>query len=90
MTVNCIFCGNRGGRNSDWIGCSFCEEHWAHIKCALGTFLTPRVWKKKCMINEELFDILAIAETWLGEVDTAKIIEITSVTHIFVSAPRTD
>ena len=42
------------------------------------------------LINEERFDILAIAETWLGEVDTAKIIEITSVTHIFVSAPRTD
>ena len=42
------------------------------------------------LINEERYDILAIAGTWLGEVDTAKINEMTPVTHIFVSAPRTD
>ena len=40
------------------------------------------------LIKDRKFDILALAETWLSEFDTAKICEMTPDTHTFVSAPR--
>ena len=34
MSSDCYICGSSGGKSSDWIGCSFCDENWAHLKCA--------------------------------------------------------
>ena len=31
--MTCYVCGDSGGKRSDWIGCSFCDENWAHLKC---------------------------------------------------------
>lgn len=40
------------------------------------------------LINNDRFDILAVAETWLSSYDNAKIREMTPVTHTFLHVPR--
>ena len=40
------------------------------------------------IINEETLDVLAIAETWLNEFDSAIIREMTPSTHLFLHVPR--
>ena len=42
------------------------------------------------LINDESLDILMVTETWLNEYDTAKINEMTPLTHTFVHIPRKD
>ena len=40
------------------------------------------------LINESELDVMAIAETWLGKYDCAKIKKMTSLTHTFMHLPR--
>lgn len=40
------------------------------------------------LIKENYLDILAITETWLKDYDTAKIYEMTPVTHTFLHTSR--
>lgn len=40
------------------------------------------------LIKENYLDILAITETWLKDYDTAKIYEMTPVTHTFLNTSR--
>ena len=40
------------------------------------------------LINDNNFDVLALAETWLNEYDNAKIREMTPATHSFLHVPR--
>ena len=42
----------------------------------------------RSLINDEKIDILALTETWLGEYDQSKIMEMTPTTHTFVHVPR--
>ena len=31
--MNCYVCNRGEGKNSEWIGCGYCEKKWAHLKC---------------------------------------------------------
>lgn len=64
----------------------------ALIKIKGGLLNTQSVGNKtfeiREMINSEKYDLLAVTETWLDELDTAKISEMTPLTHTFLHIPR--
>ena len=66
------------------------NTEYSQIKC--GFLNVQSVGNKtveiRNLINEDSLDILALAETWLGEWDKAKIQEMTPTTHTFLHVPR--
>ena len=47
-----------------------------------------KTFELRNLVNEGKFDVLALAETWLCEYDSAKIAEMTPSTHLFLHVPR--
>ena len=39
-------------------------------------------------LNEQSLHVLVISQTWLGEYDSSRIIEMTTATHTFLHSPR--
>lgn len=44
----------------------------------------------RSLVLDESYDLLVLSETWMNECDTAKIKEMTPMTHSFVHMPRED
>ena len=66
------------------------EINLSKIKCVFLNVQSVgnKTFELRNLVNEGKFDVLALAETWLCEYDSAKIAEMTPSTHFFLHVPR--
>ena len=61
-----------------------------HLKCGLVNIQSVgnKTLEVRELLGEQELDLFAIVETWLNEIDSAKIAEMTPMTHTFLHVPR--